>query len=1708
MEKQMRILILVLFCTLAIFIAGSRITNSAGGIASSPTSDSASTLSYDSSDKLRSGNWSNAAFASTTFLPLNPTPPVAVNDSYTVHGGDYLTPVANDTGQNNGIASFTQPAHGSTWQYSSYMLAYSVYAGYVGSDSFTYTICDTPQECSTATVSISVVNQPPVAQTDSYTVHGGLQVVPIQNDSDPDNDSISTHSIVTQPQHGTLTPYNASVFTYSAQSGYIGSDSFTYRICDYLAACSNGTVNLDVVNQAPVAQTDNYTVHGGIEVIPGSNDSDPEGDSLGAPTILTQPQHGTLTPYNAHVSTYGANSGFVGSDSFTYRICDALGACSTGTVHLNVVNQAPVAAFDFYRVEDGKQIIPTENDFDPDQDSLSNPIILTQPQHGTLTPWNSQVFDYAPSGGYTGSDSFTYRVCDYLGLCSNGTVMLVMVGDGEDDGVCESGYLGGPFAVGEPVNVTNGNMYLQQNDYHLPGIGHQIDVTRTYNSNSSRIGLFGRGWTTPYDESITAYDINLVRLNQPDGRAIYLARSASSSGALTPLEGDFHGSIVQNGSSGFTLTMKDGSVHEFNAAGKLLSLLDSSSNQTTLAYDVGGKLSSITDPFGRVLSLLTNLSGLVTSIADTTGVVADYTYGGSSELLSVTYADNSAFQFGYDGNLRLTAATDGLGNILEAHTYDLQGRALTSEKDGGVERYTINYVSASQTEVTDALGNKTKYIFDKSKGRNVVTSVEGLCSCGGSGSQVQSWTYDNQLNVTSMTDGLNHVTTYTYDTNGNRLTETNVTGTITFTSNSLGRVLTRTDQMGGVTTNTYSSQGNLLTTKDALNHTTTLTYDSHGQLLTVTDPRNNTTTLTYSGGNLTRRTDALNNQTDIVYDGRGRVTSTTDALNQTTSYEYDLAGRPKKIIYPDTNFVEFTYDLAGRKTKSKDPRGYQTNFAYDSTNRLTTVTNADNKVTSYSYDLMSNVTGVTDALNRTVNYSYDDFNRLTKIKYPEANSGAGRLEKNLTYDAAGRLMQQTDQASRSTSFAYDSANRMTSSTDPALKVTAYEYNARSERTAVVDALSQRYEFVYDALGRVVEEKKGSATRYFVYDTAGNRTQRTDYNGAVTNYTSDVLNRLTTISYPDSTSETYGYDALSQLTTATNTNGTDTIAYDNRSRVNSVTDVFGKVVSYSYDASSNRTQLSVGGASNASYQYDSVNRLTQLTDNSSLAFTFAYDASDKLTSRIAPNGTTATYQYDGLDRLTRLTHAQGTTTVADFQYQLDSVNNITQMTDSGGAHNYAYDVVDRLTSATHPAQSSKSYTYDGVGNRTTSQQGSTYSYQAFNRQVVANSSSYGYDANGNLTAKTNASGTWTYTWDYENRLKQAALSGGVTVDYSYDALGRRIQRNSSISGTTKFVYDGPNVVRDLDASGGTIAEYINGPGVDNKFRQTAGSTTSYFIQDHLGSTRALADTGGNVTSNLDYDSFGNVTSGSASTRYTYTGREADADIGFLYYRARWYDPQSGRFTSEDPIGLEGGINEFAYVGNNPVKFNDPSGLSPQNPPSARNATPDQQARFDAAYLDMIKRLRNPKCARAFGGLENALRGLRQTQFGFADLGHPTHVTKSWWSPPDSSAQTSGRAVTINSFGSFMSIGGNLRFPFMPQGLATGANVFPVAVSGATMEGAIQGDIAVSAFILLHELGHRTGKFKPDGVSGDPAASIRLQGRNNAKIWNACGFGCGH
>jgi len=202
--------------------------------------------------------------------------------------------------------------------------------------------------------------------------------------------------------------------------------------------------------------------------------------------------------------------------------------------------------------------------------------------------------------------------------------------------------------------------------------------------------------------------------------------------------------------------------------------------------------------------------------------------------------------------------------------------------------------------------------------------------------------------------------------------------------------------------------------------------------------------------------------------------------------------------------------------------------------------------------------------------------------------------------------------------------------------------------------------------------------------------------------------------------------------------------------------------------------------------------------------------------------------------------------------------------------YTYNDTNNFESPT------ENYSYDAVGNRTASHLSASYSYQPFNKLTSTANTGYVYDNNGNLTSKTDGSGTTTFSYDEENRLKQVTLPVGLTVSYAYDGLGRRILRSTSAGANERYVYDGNDVLIDLNADWSVGATYLNGLGFDNHLRQTSSTSgVSYFLTDHLGSTAGLSDINGNILEQQNYDSFGNG-GGSGRTRYGYTGRERDPD----------------------------------------------------------------------------------------------------------------------------------------------------------------------------------------------------------------------------------------
>jgi RHS repeat-associated protein len=396
-----------------------------------------------------------------------------------------------------------------------------------------------------------------------------------------------------------------------------------------------------------------------------------------------------------------------------------------------------------------------------------------------------------------------------------------------------------------------------------------------------------------------------------------------------------------------------------------------------------------------------------------------------------------------------------------------------------------------------------------------------------------------------------------------------------------------------------------------------------------------------------------------------------------------------------------------------------------------------------------------------------------------------------------------------------------------------------------------------------------------------------------------------------------------------------MTYDAGNRLTAATDSFGRTISYQYDVLGNRTQMTAPDGKTTTYSYDAAGRLGKL-NYSTAAFSFAYDKLGRAVSASNPNGAVAIYSYDSLSRLRRLIDLNAKGAVNSYTHTYDKTGNRLTKTELKQSFTYSYDPLHRLAGTTaNVAGRNEEYTYDPVGNRLTGPATATsYSYAFANELTGKTGGTYQYDNNGNLIGKADGTTTWTYGYDFENRLISVTkVQGSSTsiINFKYDPFGRRIEKSvndGSTVTTTGYIYDGENVLYEYDRNNAVATRYVHNLGTDNHLAMEKNGKLYVYYKDTLGSVIAITDYWGNIVQTYDYDSFGNIVSIKDPTfeqPYTYTGREWDKETGLYYYRARYYDPMEGRFIQKDPSGFDGGINLYVYVGNSPLNRTDPTGL---------------------------------------------------------------------------------------------------------------------------------------------------------------------------------------
>lgn len=902
-------------------------------------------------------------------------------------------------------------------------------------------------------------------------------------------------------------------------------------------------------------------------------------------------------------------------------------------------------------------------------------------------------------------------------------------------------------------------------------------------------------------------------------------------------------------------------------------------NGTIYTFGDNNKIATIADRNGNSLVFTYDGDNLV-SVTDSNGQNITFSYAGDKlisvsdpagneyslsvgdTLDSITYPDGSTWQFGYQGNAFMTSKIDPAGNLTTYH-YDDQLRIVETVDPEGQSR-SINY-----PETDDAV--RTTEFIEKD-------------------GSVWLYTYNvDSGDLASKTDPEGNVIGYTYDANHNLIAK---------------------DEPGiGTSYFSYDANGNMTSSTDATGNVTEYTYNAYGQVTSITNASDETTAFLYDDqGNLVKVTDPAGNSTSYSYDDKGRLISAASATGETTSLTYDAAGNVASVTGPDGATTVFTYNANGNRTSMTDAQGNTTQYEYDAQGQLIKVIDANGQSTSYEYDANGNRSSVNDANGKTSTFEYN---------------------------FEGQIVSMIDAMGYTTTFDYGGS------------AGCYSCGGGVDKlTKLTDAKGQSTLFKYDPLGNLIRETdpQGNVTEYG-YDAANRVTSKTDPNGNTINYVYNALGRLVAKIYPDGNQTAFSYAADGNLVSAGNQHIAYEFSYDVNGRLIKVVDSLGYQIEYTYDASGNRTTLSSNAGIDIAYSYDAAGRLARI-GSAAGNIDFGYDELGRRDSLIFPNGVTTTYTYDGLGRLTDLMAATGASIITENHYTHDAVGNRLSNRDARDTMSYTYDDIYRLVEAqsntsgystdkgkgntkgnSKPTDNQKEfYVYDAVGNRITSSEHKTYTYNLGNELASADDTIYTYDANGNRIAKTDSEGTTTYSWDYENRLVGVNMPDGTNATYAYDPFGRRIIK--AVDGkTTRYTYDSEDILFEtVDGAIGNI--YIHGPGIDEPLALLGKKGSHYYHADGLGSIIALTDDQGSNVQWYDYDSYGNQhdMKNRIKQPYGYTGREHDRETRLRYYRARYYDGEVGRFISEDPIGfLAGSSNFYSYVGANPTNWIDPHGL---------------------------------------------------------------------------------------------------------------------------------------------------------------------------------------
>ncbi|MFG2598461.1 putative T7SS-secreted protein [Streptomyces sp. NPDC048462] len=1067
----------------------------------------------------------------------------------------------------------------------------------------------------------------------------------------------------------------------------------------------------------------------------------------------------------------------------------------------------------------------------------------------------------------------------------------------------------------DPVDLASGRMFLPQTDIVLPGT-LPLTFTRRVESGYTAGRFFGPSWSSTVDEHLEI-DANGVIHITDDGRLITYPHPAPGL-STCPETGTSRSGLDRAASGDYTLTDPDtGLTRHFDAPtgsepggdgdAWLSEISDRNDNTITFDRAENGTPLAVVHSAGYHLEL-TSTDEVVTGLALLTPTIGEealtadgrsvahplraygYTDG---NLTEVTKPSGATLTLEYDHRHRVVAWIDS-NNCRYEYKYDDHDRCVAEGGEAGHMQLTLAYgapepdTGLRTTTLRTAAGHTTHHLIG-----------EGC-------------------RVLATTDPLGHTTRFTYDTRGNPLT--------------------RTDPLGRTTAFGYDEKDRLATVirpdgtelhavRNPLGHLTEFTGPDGGRRQQEFDER----------GNRIAASDAAGLTTRFAYDAHGRLVSVTDALGAVTTVKSDPAGLPLEVTDPRGGKTRYERDALGRPVRVTDPLGAVTQLEWTTDGELACRRGPDGGTESWTYDGEGSRTSHTDPVGQVTHFEY------THFELSAARTGPDGARYEFDHDTELRLTQVTNCQGLKWSYTYDAAGRLSSETDFDGRTLTYTRDAAGQVTVRTNALGETLAYERDPLGRVIAK---------------------DVAGAVTTYAYDRAGRMVRAAGPDS-ELIYQYDRRGQVKTELADGRATTYTYDALGRRAQRTTPTGRITTYGYDTAGRPTHLTADGHRIA-FIHDMAGREIERDFSGALTLTSGWDAAGRLsTQRLSTgdrtlNNCVYTYRADG--HVTALDD-----TLRGFQrFDLDAAGRVTEVTAAAWTESYAYDMAGNQTSATWPEHRSGS---EARGHRV----------HTGTRLRRAGANSYTYDTAGRLVLRNKSrpskkAESWRYSYNADDQLTALTTPDGTQWRYRYDPLGRRTSKErmaadgTSVAERTAFTWDGTVLAEQTTSHPDRLPYQVtltwNHQGLtplaqterltEETTQREIDSRFFAIATDLIGTPTALISESGDIAWHTRTTLWGNTTWNADATTYTplrFPGQYYDPESGLHYNHHRYYDPQTARYTTPDPLGLAPAPNPVTYV-HNPLTWADPLGLTPY-PPKGEHSNPfghradAERAAFEAA-----------------------------------------------------------------------------------------------------------------------------------------------------------------